>query len=195
MVDGWDKHWLQTKHMTRTLKYHWKYQNSRPVELQTKCYLARTTVPQNPQRNVSSEANSTPRVLVSGWEGSVVERVSTNCHSVLLSFELSSERPSSSSVEKPWSFSSPHVKIYEKLRPTNLDSNNSILLMFHDFHVVLFCLYLEIYHIWKKNVTFEQVKWQKTWTQHDNQNMSIWMCSHVGFNVKQHIEPKPHGIL
>ena len=77
----------------------------------------------------------------------MVERVSTNCHSVLLSFELSSERPSSSSVEKPWSFSSPHVKIYEKLRPTNLDSNNSILLMFHDFHVVLFCLYLEIYHI------------------------------------------------
>lgn len=108
--------------------------------------------------------------------------------------KLSSERPSNSSVEKPWSFSSPHVKICEKLRQTNLESNNSIILM---FHVVLCCPYLEIYCIIsekKRDFWASEVAKDLDTTWH-NQNMSIRMYPHVGFNVKRHIEPKPHGIL
>lgn len=171
--------------MIRTLAYHSKYQNSRPVELQTKCYLARTTAPQNPQPNVSSEANSTPRVLVSGWEGFNQLPLQKNWALNVLQVQVLENL--GASLHHMWK----DVKSWDKQIwiPTLL----YILLMFHDFHVVLCCLYLEIYL--KKKWLLSKWSAKDLETTWHNQNMSIRMYSHVGFNVKQHIEPKPHGIL
>ena len=158
-VGKMDKHWLQTNLVIRTLKYRSKYQNSRPVELQTKCYLARMTAPQNPQRNVSSEANSTPRVLVSGWEG---------FHQLPFCSSIFWTELWTSFKFKCW-------KTLELLFTTReniwkVETNKFGFQQFYTSYVSWFscCLLLALSgDTFEENVTFEQVKWQKTWTQHD----------------------------
>ena len=135
-VEKMDKRWLYTKQMI-----HWctiqSTQNPNPsklAELQTKFYLARTTAPQNPQPNVSSEANSTPRV--SGWGFRPTAILSFDWALNVLQVQVLKNLGASFR----W-----HVQC-EKLRQTNVDSNNSY---------VKCCLNLFLSGNTYENVTFE----------------------------------------
>lgn len=174
--------------MIRTLKYRSKYQNSRPVELQTKCYLARTTAPQNPQRNVSSEANSTPRVLVSGWEGF-------------------NQLPFCSFVFWTELWTSFKFKCWKTLELlfTTCENNWKYMKSWDQqiwIPTILYFLCFLIFMLSSSGSIWRYI-WRKRdfWASEVAKDLDttwhnpIRMYPHVGFNVKQHIEPKPHGIL